>query len=56
MQILIKGGRVIDPGNFNGIADISIEDGKIVKIKSNDNSQQSQLERSVNPAVSGASS
>jgi len=33
MQILIKGGRVIDPGNFNGIADISIEDGKIVKIQ-----------------------
>jgi dihydroorotase len=33
MQILIKGGRVIDPGNFDCIADISIEDGKIVKIE-----------------------
>ena len=33
MQILIKGGRVIDPGNFDGIADILVEDGKIVKIR-----------------------
>ncbi len=40
MQILIKGGRVVDPGNFDGIADISIKDGKIVNIKSNDNSGQ----------------
>ena len=40
MQILIKGGRVIDPGNIDGIADIFIEDGKIVKIQSNNNSQQ----------------
>ncbi len=40
MQILIKGGRVVDPGNFNGIADILVEDGKIVKIKSNDNPRQ----------------
>ncbi len=40
MQILIKGGRVVDPGNFDGIADISIEDGKIVEIQSNDNSRQ----------------
>ncbi len=40
MQILIKGGRVVDPGNFDGIADIFIEDGKIVKIQSNNNSQQ----------------
>ena len=27
--ILIKGGHVIDPGRFNGIADVLIEDGKI---------------------------
>ena len=33
MQILIKGGRVVDPVNYNGIADIFIEDGKIVKIR-----------------------
>ncbi|MDY6790878.1 MAG: dihydroorotase [Thermodesulfobacteriota bacterium] len=33
MQILIKGGRVIDPGNFNGIADVLIENGKIVEIQ-----------------------
>jgi len=33
MQILIKGGRVVDPGNYNGMADILVEDGKIVKIQ-----------------------
>jgi len=33
MQILIKGGRVVDPGNLDGIADIFIEDGKIAKIR-----------------------
>ena len=43
MQILIKGGRVVDPGNFDGIADIFIKDGKIVKIKNNDNSRQSSI-------------
>jgi len=31
MPILIKGGRVIDPGNLDGIMDILIKDGKIVK-------------------------
>ncbi len=40
MQILIKDGRVVDPGNYDGIADIFIEDGKIVKIQSNDNPRQ----------------
>ena len=33
MLILIKGGRVIDPGNLDGIMDILIADGKIVEIK-----------------------
>jgi len=32
MQIRIFGGRLVDPGHFDGIADILIEDGKIVKI------------------------
>jgi len=32
MLIRIQGGRIIDPGNFDGIADILIEDGKIIKI------------------------
>ena len=33
MKQIIKGGRVIDPANqFDGIADILIEDGKIAKI------------------------
>lgn len=29
MAILIKGGQVIDPGRFNGIGDVLIENGKI---------------------------
>jgi len=29
MRILIKGGRVIDPGRVNGPADVLIENGKI---------------------------
>ena len=33
MMTLIKGGRVIDPGNLDGIMDIFIKDGKIVEIK-----------------------
>ena len=33
MLTLVRGGRVIDPGNLDGIMDIVIEDGKIVEIK-----------------------
>ncbi|MBU4415221.1 MAG: dihydroorotase, partial [Proteobacteria bacterium] len=33
MLVLIKGGRVIDPGNLDGIMDILIKDGKISEIK-----------------------
>jgi dihydroorotase len=32
MQIRIIGGRLVDPGHFDGIADILIQDGKVVKI------------------------
>jgi dihydroorotase len=32
MQIRITGGRIIDPGHFDGTADIVIEDGKIARI------------------------
>jgi len=32
MQLWIKGGRIIDPGNRDGIADILIENGKILNI------------------------
>ena len=32
MHTLISGGRLVDPGHFDGIADILIEDGKVVKI------------------------
>jgi len=33
MLTIIKGGRVIDPGNLDDILDITIEDGNIVEIK-----------------------
>ena len=33
MSILIKGGRVIDPGNINGLMDILVESGRIVEIR-----------------------
>jgi dihydroorotase len=36
MQIRIAGGRIIDPGHFDGIADIIVQDGKIVKIIEHD--------------------
>ena len=32
MQLCIKGGRIIDPGNRDGVADILIADGKIAEI------------------------
>jgi dihydroorotase len=32
MQMIIKNGHVIDPGNINGIADILIDNGKIIRI------------------------
>ena len=33
MRMLIRGGRVVDPGNIDGIMDILIENGKIVAIR-----------------------
>jgi dihydroorotase len=35
MQIRIAGGRVVDPGHFDGTADIIVEDGKIARIIEN---------------------
>jgi dihydroorotase len=35
MTILIKGGTVIDPGRVNGVADVLIQDGKIVSVGPN---------------------
>lgn len=35
MRMLIKGGRVIDPKNLDGVMDILIADGNIVEIKKN---------------------
>ena len=37
MKILLKGGRVINPENkFDAVADVLVEDGKIVKITQTD--------------------
>ncbi len=35
MQIRIAGGRIIDPGHIDGIADIFVEDGKVERIVEN---------------------
>jgi len=35
MLTVIKGGRVIDPGNLDDILDIVIDGGNIVEIKKN---------------------
>ena len=35
MSILIRGGRVIDPGGFVGIADVLIDKGKIAAVGPN---------------------
>lgn len=35
MSILIKGGRVIDPDRFVGVADVLIDSGKIVAVRPN---------------------
>jgi len=44
MQILIKGGRVIDPHNkIDGILDILVEDSKIVKVAKNIKAQADKI-------------
>ena len=35
MKILITGGQVIDPGQWNGVADVLIEEGKISAVEPN---------------------
>ena len=46
MQIRITGGRLVDPGHFDGIADIHIEAGKIVAII--ENGQTGEKDRASN--------
>ncbi|MFC1515917.1 dihydroorotase [Thermodesulfobacteriota bacterium] len=41
MQTLIRGGRVIDPGQFDDILDILIKDGKIAEITAGGNHPES---------------
>jgi len=31
-QILITGGHVIDPGRFNGVADVLIDEGRVAAV------------------------
>lgn len=40
MSILIKGGRVLDPGNCDAVCDLIIEDGKIVELSENVKSKE----------------
>ena len=42
MQIQIRGGRVVDPGHFDGLTDIWIKNGKIARIVENGVGQQGQ--------------
>jgi dihydroorotase len=44
MQILIKGGKVVDPGYLDEISDVIIQDGKIVNITRYDQLRQSPTE------------
>ena len=32
MDLIIRGGRVIDPGHFDGEADLYIKDGKVAAL------------------------
>ncbi len=45
MLVLIKGGRVIDPGNLDGIMDILIKDRKIAEIKEHGSKLKAQSSR-----------
>ncbi len=42
MLTLIRGGRVVDPGNLDGMMDILIEDGRIVEIKDRESEGRGQ--------------
>ena len=48
MQILIKGARVLDPGNIDGIRDILIKDGKFDQITEPDTLRDLEETRVVN--------
>ncbi len=49
MLTIIKGGRVIDPGNLNSIMDIHISGGKIIKVIETGNNDES-ADRIINAA------
>jgi len=52
MQIRITGGRLVDPGHFDGIADILIEDGKIAAIiESGQTGEQDRLSNIQQPGT-----
>ena len=52
MQIRITGGRLVDPGHFDGIADILIEDGKIAAIvESGQTGEQDRVSNIQQPGI-----
>jgi dihydroorotase len=48
-MILIKGGRLVDPGNFDGPGDILVDNGKIVEIKESGEKNNRKQETIVRP-------
>ncbi|MFW6081238.1 MAG: dihydroorotase [Desulfosalsimonas sp.] len=51
MQMLIKGGRVIDPGVLDAAADIIIRDGRIEEVLTGDKGRAEELEKSLPSAA-----
>ncbi|MFO7930970.1 MAG: dihydroorotase [Thermodesulfobacteriota bacterium] len=51
MQMLIKGGRVLDPGAFDAAADILIEDGRIAEVRKVGEGRAADPEESLDSAA-----
>jgi dihydroorotase len=49
-MLMIRGGKVVDPGNLTGVMDIFIEDGKIIAINNHDPDQDKE-KRSVDRII-----
>jgi len=49
MLMLIRGGRVVDPGNIDGIMDILIADGKVIEIKTQGSTSSEHSESKIEP-------
>ena len=42
MKVRICGGRVIDPGNLDGVMDILVDDGRIVDVRPHEKGTESE--------------